>query len=218
MDQLRELLSLPITTLSLLAAGYLSYRLAYIGKDTQHKTIDVIFLVFVYAFVARLSAGMVGAALMKTTLSPPVVQVGASLSGMMIALCVAAYWRKWGESQTFERLRYFNISFSDRHLSAWETVISKPGIEYNSLIIRKTDGSVLKSENLGQFNGLPFGDTVLGNDGSVAMYVTHFKGAGISEWSERDPSAYLDWGEKITIVPASAISEIDLRARKEPPR
>lgn len=116
MDYIQELLGLPVEVLFVLAAGYLSYRLAYTGKDATHKTIDVIFLVFVYAFVARLVAGLVGAALSDTGLSAPYVQICAGLIGMFLTLCVAAYWRKWGKLLVFELLRYLKISCADRHV------------------------------------------------------------------------------------------------------
>ena len=58
-EGIQALLALPIDTLALLAGGYLAYRLAYIGRDKTHSTIDVLFIVTAFAFVtsaARLAA------------------------------------------------------------------------------------------------------------------------------------------------------------------
>lgn len=212
MDQIQELLGLPVQLLSVLVTGYLSYRLACTGRAASHKSVDVVFLVFVFAFVAKLTGGLAGVA--ASRFAPPLLADAiALLFGATAALGGAAIWRKWAEKRVFKFLRGIGVSHSDRHVSAWRTIVSKSGMERNSLIIRKTDGSVLKSEHLARFNDFPFGSCIYGPDGSGALYVTHYKGPEDTDWRKRDPSDHEDRGAKVTIIPASAISEIDLRAR-----
>ena len=43
---------LPVNTITVLASGYLGYRLAYTGKDTKHKATDKVFLSLAFGLVA----------------------------------------------------------------------------------------------------------------------------------------------------------------------
>ena len=53
MEAFENLLQLPYQTLAILVAGYLSYRLAYTGRDTTHRTLDTLAIALVFAFVAQ---------------------------------------------------------------------------------------------------------------------------------------------------------------------
>lgn len=54
--EIQSILDLPVGTIAVLAAGYIGYRIAYQGKDHGHKSVDVLFISMVFAFVARLAS------------------------------------------------------------------------------------------------------------------------------------------------------------------
>lgn len=68
------------------------------------------------------------------------------------------------------------------------------------------------SERLGDFEKAPLGPCLLGQDGSVALYVTDAM-AKDGDWEKREPfdSEHADWGYVLTYIPANQISEIRLR-------
>lgn len=212
MDNVTALLSLPLQTLSVLTAGYLSYRLAYTGKELTHKATDVIFLVFVFAFIAQITGSLTAAFLQKLDLAETTSEAVSSLAGIAFALSSSAFWRKWGESKVAKGLKGANISHSDRSETAWQAVILKEHVKPSSLIVRKTDGSMVMSERLSDFDHLPFGCCIQGQDGSIALYITHKWSVGGTEWEERDPRPHGDFGAEVTYIPASEIAEISLRA------
>ena len=207
------MLALPVQTLSVLAAGYMSYRLAYTGKDADHKATDTIFMVFVFAFVAKLSGDLVR--IIGDTFALPATarDTTAILIGVVTALIASAIWRKWGESGVRKILRKSNISHADRTQTAWQAMIAKEHLDHNSLVVRKKDGSMVMSERLHDFNDLPFGSRILGSDGSVALYVTHKWRNAEHGWEERDPHENGDFGAEVTYIPASEISEVSICAR-----
>ena len=72
MEALENLLQLPYQTLAILIAGYLSYRLAYTGRDTTHRTLDTLAIALVFALpdgqlaaVALLMPYLLGTALLS---------------------------------------------------------------------------------------------------------------------------------------------------------
>ena len=112
MTDLAALLTLPLDTIAVLAAGYLGYRLAFVGKDASHSGVDVLFLSLVYALAAKLAMAAAAGAL-----APPLL---APLTGIAAALGMAALWRRFGEAGVFRLLRRTGVSTSDRHLTAWD--------------------------------------------------------------------------------------------------
>lgn len=213
MEAIEHMLALPVQTLSVLAAGYMSYRLAYTGKDAEHKATDTIFMVFVFAFIAKLSGDLMRILGDKLDLVATLRDTAAILVGVVTALITSAIWKKWGEDLVRNRLSKSNISHSDRTQTAWQSMIAKVNLDHNSLVVRKKDGSMVMSERLHDFNELPFGSCILGSDGSVALYVTHKWYNVETGWEDRDPNENGDFGAEVTYIPASEISEVSICAR-----
>ena len=212
MENIPDILNLPVSILSLIAAGYLSYRLAYTGRDGSHRTIDVVFLVCVFAFVAKTAGEPVGSALREADCGPVFSSVVSGLIGLLAALVVATVWRKWGENCTRSFLRKARVSSSDRFTSAWETLIANNKLRPSMLVLRKVDGSAVMCDQLSDFSDAPLGVVLLGNDGSVALYITHRRSKVGAEWIEEEDVKIDGWGPEITFVPASEIAEISLRS------
>lgn len=216
MEALENLLQLPYQTLAILIAGYLSYRLAYTGRDTTHRTLDTLAIALVFAFVAQAASA---ALLILCHWNNPApsggelplwVGYGASVGGIVVALSSAGVWRRVSVSAVPELLRSAGISSADRNTAAWETVINREDSGPSQITIVKKDGTTLQCERLDDFKKAPFGPMILGQDGSVAIYVTDYRAANSDEWEEVDPS-HGDWGLEITIIPAGEISEVRIR-------
>ncbi len=216
MEALEKLLQLPYQTLAILVAGYLSYRLAYTGRDTTHRTLDTLAIALVFAFVAQ---GATAALLILYNRLFPIptsgelplsAGYGASVVGITVALSIAAIWRRVSVSAVPEILRSAGISSADRNTAAWETVINREDSGPSQITVVKKDGTCVQCERLDDFNKAPFGPMILGQDGSVAMYVTDHRVSGSDEWEKIDPT-HGDWGPEITIIPAGEISEVRIR-------
>lgn len=221
MEALENLLQLPYQTLAILVAGYLSYRLAYTGRDTTHRTLDTLAIALVFAFVAQgVSAGFLTLYNWKYPVPsdgeiPLWAGYGASVGGIIVALMVAGVWRKFNNKALPWILRKLRISSADRNYSAWESIIANEDSGPSSITIVKKDGAKLMSEKLADFENAPFGPAILGNDGSVAVYVTHCKDIDAADWESIEVD-YADWGPEITIIPANEIAEIRIRHSRKP--
>lgn len=204
-NEVQQLLDLPLATLAALSVGYVSYRIAFTGRDAKHGSVDIVLITFVFGFIAKSVAEAISA---HAELAAD-RQGYAVFAGIVFALLSASVWRKWLSGLTFNRLKAWGISGSDRHTTAWQSMVDR-GESPQRLVVRKKDGEQLLTETLFNFNGAPLGPCILGEDGSVGMYVTHRMLAGSDEWEERetfDP-AQPDWGYAMTYVPASEIADI----------
>ena len=208
-DDVRALLDLPLGVLAVIASGYIGYRIAFTGKDKTHATIDVIFLTFVFAALAKL-VFVCFETWATSSPYPNMAKFWIAVLGFFGVLIAAALWRRFGEVHVFNTLRTLKVSHSDRYQTAWETITLRSGVYPSQLIVRKKDGSALMSERLDNFAKAPFGPCIFGSDGSVALYVTDFKPA-TGDWERTGDAATPDWGLPITYIPASEISEIEVR-------
>lgn len=199
MTDLPDLLTLPLDTIAVLAAGYLGYRLAYAGKDARHAGIDTLFMSLVYALVAKLA--LHGLTLLAI---PHLIAIPVAVAA---ALLVAAVWRKWGERVVFRSLRGMGISTSDRSTTAWENLRVKPGFAPTTYLVQKADGTLLMCQTPENFAHLRDGPCILGSDGSIALFVTHRRLPGCLDWEGRDVFDPV-LGYAMTYVPASQIVEI----------
>lgn len=221
MEALEKLLQLPYQTLAILVAGYLAYRLAYTGRDSRHKTLDTAAIVLAFAFIAQAASAWLLATYIswypvKADVALP-LSVGycVSFGGIITAIIAAAIWRKLNNKALPWVLRKLKISAADRNVTAWETIISDEDSGPSSITIVKKDGTKVMSERLADFRNSPFGPAVLGEDGSVAIYVSHFKDLDANDWDENEVE-YEDWGPEITVIPASEIAELRIRHSSAP--
>ncbi|SMO97740.1 hypothetical protein [Paracoccus laeviglucosivorans] len=203
-EHVQYLLDLPLDTLASLVAGYLGYRIAYTGRDTKHGTLDVLFITFAFAFIAKTTFFVATAYEAKSW-----VLFGSYALGLCLAIGAACVWRKWLMDRTFKVLRATGVSAADRCTTAWESMLHRSRSPQR-LVVRKKNGERMMTLNLADFTNAPLGTCLLGEDGSVGMYVTDIMHAGTTEWEERqvfDP-AKPDWGYDMTFIPASEILEV----------
>lgn len=206
MQDVTLLLDLPFEVLAVLAAGYLSYRLAYTGKDGKHSPVDVVFLTVVFALLSKFLA----IALIYQIPSIP------AMFSYTVALCFtligAAAWRRWSGRIDW-LLRRMGISTFDRHETAWGSFLAEGRKRVTSLVVHKKNGETVMSEPLSDFECALFGPCVFGEDGSVAMYITDFRRSKDEDWQETDPRDEA-WGAAVTIIPASEIAWVRVRAER----
>jgi hypothetical protein len=217
MEAIERLLQLPYQTLAILVAGYLSYRLAYTGRDSTHQTLDTLAIALVFAFISQAASALLLAVYLAWGPTPSDAVTlplwagyAASVGGIVAALIVAAIWRRVSVNSLPEILRGAGISSSDRNNAAWETVINREDSGPSQITVVKKDGVTLQCERLDDFKKAPFGPMILGQDGSIALYVTDYRSKESGEWEKIDPY-HGDWGPELTIIPAGEISEVRIR-------
>lgn len=215
MDGIRELLALPLETLVVIAAGYLSYRVAYTGKDSYHGSVDVLFCSVVFGAIAQSALlGWTswmhrGGAIQHYDMQI-YMRISAILFAILAALVSACVWRRSGAELVRNLLRYLGISYADRNRSAWETIIGRESVSPQSLLLKLTNGDEVMCEQLSDFEDEKLGPCILGNDGSVALFVTSSRNKDDEGWTEFDPR-HDGWGPLMTTYPCSQIANISIR-------
>ncbi|MCU9850388.1 hypothetical protein OEZ60_20595 [Defluviimonas sp. WL0024] len=203
MEEFQSLLSLPLETISVLAAGYIGYRIAYVGHDETHQTIDVLFASLVFALIAKLASDRLA------VFDAPAI---AATGGVVAAIGAAAIWRGFLEEFVRSLLRVARVTSSDRHVTAWHSVRLRRAFAPTWIMVRLKSGRRLMCNDLSRFSCFSDGPCIFGEDGSVALFVTDRSEAGSEEWEEaelQDPA----FGTALTYVPASEIEEIRVYTR-----
>lgn len=190
-------------------AGYFGYVVAYVGRRGGHQPIDTaaISLCFgsVCLFVLSLDSYV-------SSVCPKLPKQVLPIFGVTASIISGALWRAYFRHFAGVVISKLSKSDDDGHLSAWESIIQNQKVDYSQLIVALNDGRVLESYPLGDFNDWPNGPCVLGNDGSIGMYVTNIEEAGVSR--ETNAISNTD-GMRITFIPASQVKEIDFKRSKK---
>lgn len=201
MDNTSTLLDLPFGTLAVVAAGYVGYRLAFVGKDGGHKQADIAFLTLVWAAIAKLSA----------TYTADTGEIVPYAIGFAVAVIAALFWRACLQELTFSVLRRLQLVDHDGFHSAWGSALGRTLKAPRQLIVRLKSGKRLMCADLNTFADAPLGPCLLGPDGSVGLYVTDVMEKSGGTWNERTPrSANTEHGWSMTFIAADEISEIEL--------
>lgn len=207
-DQIVGIINQPIDVLVVLAAGYIGYKVAYTGKNKQHKPVDVIFISLAFGLFAQIFYGISNVALSQLV-NVGVRQLSAAIT-ILAALLVASFWRRYLEGWVRTLLRATDVSFSDGYLTALDTINASTKFRPTQLVVWRTDGSQVMCDYLHPFENKPFGPCIIGEDGSVALYVNNIKYDKRDDWREVDPCDE-HFGCAITYVPASQIANIQVR-------
>lgn len=199
MAELERLLNLPLPTLAALAAGYIGYRIAFVGRDGPHGPADVVFLSFAFAAVAQ---GVM-------SLAPVAVWAGAPLA-VAATLIGAVSWRVIGDSGTLYIMRRLRISGHDRGRTAWESMLMRDLKAPNRVVVTLKSGRQIMCANTNAFHDAPLGPCLFGPDGSVALYVTDTRPNPEADWVELQPHDPENpkWGWEMTLIPADTIERV----------
>lgn len=198
-----KLLQLPFEIIWPLAAGYLAYRLAFIGRDAPHKAFDAVFLVFVFGTAAK------GTAALTTIPADSWFYPVATLLGLSVSLATAWIWRTWGAPKTFEMFRRKKVLDHDGQPDVWRSMMSRTLSGPVQLTVATKAEKIYLCDELARFNTAPLGPCLFGEDGSIAMYITAWKQAGDAEWHDVNPHRQ-DVGLEMSFFKASDIERVDI--------
>lgn len=210
MEQVKSFLDLPISTLSILAVGYVGYRLAYVGRDKPHKSADTVFLALVWAAIARAVSVAVFAQ------NPDVGPFTAYGIAAATALVLALVWRWGGQEAMFQLLRWLDLIDHDGQISAWDSLLARSKEKYSRLVVKRKDGSAVLCDALDDFCELPMGPCLLGADGSIGLYVTDIMHVDSDEWTPKQPvdTEHPGFAYTMTFIPAHEISSVEITFAK----
>lgn len=199
-DWLQNLANLPWTLQLVLASGYCSYLLAYVGMRQHHTAIDTLF--------ASLAFGLV--ALVVVSLPLAWTDLVAGIAAFIASLLVAVLWRKWMRPSLRKILRAWNYSWADDSTRAWDRLLEDTEYGPTQLTVELVDGRFLYCTSTYTVANWPHGPYVLGTSGDVLMYVNSSEGTdGIVRPVDglSDPA----WGELLTYIPAREIRKLSVR-------
>ncbi|MDX6612602.1 MAG: hypothetical protein QOD75_1788 [Blastocatellia bacterium] len=198
-----DLLALPWQIQLSLASGYAAYALAYSGIRAHHKTIDVAFATLVFGLVATVVLNVL-------VWSGRLDTISASAIAFFSTIIVGLAWRKYLRFFVRNLLRILRVSHADDIPSAWVSLSEKPEFDVSQVSVKLKDGTWLRCDNTSQFAKAPFGPCVLGGNGDVILYLTHEKPPNTDA---KSLNTVIDdvWGDRLTYVPASQISMINIR-------
>ena len=195
-----KLLDLPITTMAPLAAGYVGYRLSFIGRNSAHKATDVIFLTLAFAVAAKFE---------MLAVSAYIGELAATPLAFLMAAIVAVGWRTKGDNLTREWLRQRMISDHDGQPNVWQSMLARQLPGPSQVVVRLKGGNQYMCAYLSKFEKAPLGPCLFGEDGSVALYVTHHMPKDADDWIEMDPSRS-PRSYDMTFIPAAEITSVDV--------
>ena len=138
------------------------------------------------------------------------LQMLGSALGFIATLWFSMKWRKKWAAGVAEQLRLKEVSFADRNLTAWETVVGRESAKPQNIFIKTINGDCYACDELHLFKTEFFGSCILGNDGSVGMYVTSVKEKNDAEWTDVDPHLK-GWGPEFRIFAKEQIAEVRMR-------
>lgn len=201
MDNIRPLLDLPLATLAPLAAGYIGYRLAFLGRDGAHRATDVIFISLAFALAGKMIMAGFGAWTM----------LGA-IAAVLITASIGALWRNWGANQSFAWLRRLRLIDHDGQPDVWRSMLARKLPPPLQIVVYLKNGQRLMCSDMRPFYQQPLGPCLLGEDGSVALFVTDYRNAGSTDWVEitNENHESVEWAPPITFIPASEIARVQM--------
>lgn len=141
----------------------------------------------------------------------PLQPIYLEFAGLGATVASGAFWRWRGMTWAKSIINFTDITWSDDIPSAWISITAVgTDVRPSQIAVDLNDGRTLVCDDTREFASAPFGPCVFGPDGSIAMYVTAERRSD-GEWIETtDIHHHID-GSRITYVPASAISRIELR-------
>jgi len=195
-----------------LGGGYLGYLAAYTGIRDRHRQIDIAFLTIAFGIVGAVAFGL---------MEERGGTIAAASAGAVGPVLVGILWRKAGRGVVRSFYRLCSLSYADDDASAFTKLFADTDHHVSQVMVALTDGSEFLCRSTADFADAPFGPLTIGADGSVALYVTHtYRPDSNGTLVEREQTGTRDkeWGDLLTVIPASAIKQVDIRylGRKRP--
>lgn len=216
---MNDLIELGWRSQVLFIGGYLAYAIAYSGRRDHHRPTDTIGILLCFGGVGLLSIGLIEQFFFPNDIGPKTPDethtpnnYALGVASVATSLLAAIIWRGFLNDWVLWLLSHFSKSDEDGLPTAWATIIQKQGLQYAQLVVTLRSGTTYESYPLGEFNSLPNGPCVLGSDGAIGMYVTAI--TEVEGVARKVANLADDDGHRITYIPASEISEVDLRRMK----
>jgi len=202
LDDAQTLFALPVETLMAVGGGYLAYRAGHIGLGSGHDGADKVLFTLLFGGVVLLASEALEGAGLAT--GPALV------AGAAAAIGAALVWRR-GLAERVRRLAAVTgLVRHDGRASAWQTMLTLEGTAIAQVVVQCDDGSSYMCDAVAEFTDTPIGGCLLGEDGSVAMAVTHYRSADGATWRAVDDLRHPS-GTLVTVFPAARIKFVDLR-------
>lgn len=201
MNNIPQILELPLAIQTALGAGYLSYSTAYAGYRREHGAQDAVFITLSFSVVALLlfSAFEERGAWVAS---------GASFAG---TLFISVLWRVAGRKLWQGSMSGLRVHRDDGGHAAWLQIVQTTR-EVGQISVHTKDGRTLYLNDRTKFDDAPWSGLYLGNDGSVVMIVEEeeFSDGRIEvRQGVRDPA----WGDRLTYLPATEICRVNVRMK-----
>lgn len=211
-----ELLSLPIVIQLSLASGYAAYHFAYVGIREHHKTIDVAFITLAFGLIATAVFSSLIAIEEHLKFAGIFGQLVAGLAAFLAAVFAAVIWRKYGRDWLQKDLRNKDISWANDDVSALRTISSSTSYFFTQVTVELIDGKCLITDNTSLFEGAPYAPFALGQNGDLAIYLTHEENPKTKKIKKFKTVRSPDCGDCMTYVPANQIRRMTFRLKKKP--
>lgn len=213
---MQDLLNLPWEIHVVLASGYLGYTFGFCGRREHHSGADTLMLTLVFGLISYLAFMTAEAVLDLLPLGEVVNTILQALFALVTGACAGLIWQRGGWNKMFNLLRDKGLSIEDGSPTAWRSILDREDeAGKTQLFVELTNGKTYGCDELGRFEGLPYGPCLLGPDGSVAMYVNSITRAnGETIESAQEDIHDAQWGNLFTYFPASQIANIEMRLVK----
>ena len=219
-----DIWALPFEVQFILASGYAAYFFSYVGIREHHKTVEIVFIVFVYGLITKLCFGAAQAILTnlfyENSLLGYLFNKGTTIAfsatfAFVVTVFAGYLWRRFGRDYARSLLRKSDYSWSDDDPTSWRTITSSTDFWFTQASVQLNDGTWLECKNAKEFVGEPHGPMTLGQNGDIALYVTDITAPNRKKSTTvlhiKDP----DWGSRMTYIPSNQIKSLTFRLKKK---
>ena len=181
--------------------GYIAYKIAFSGKNVQHRTEEFLAIVFAFGFVASyLSKYLVE----LFDLDPNGILF--LLIPIAFTIVFSSFWRKFLESAYLKTMKFLNIYHDDHAVSAFRSILNAKQ-KWTFINIHLKDGRKFCTNFSELPLKLPLSNITINEDG-VALYITDIYFP--DERHEKYDVKKSDTGYVIDYIPASIIERYEI--------
>ena len=204
-----------------LVGGFFGYAVGYAGYKHAHKISDGFMIFFAFGLISTLIYQTVSGLGIGHGLIPDMDLVPSVIIAVGATVILAAIWRSIGRTFVFKALRFLGVHHDDGNENPWDTIVGDRSA-VQQVSVHLTDGRVLYMSDRTAFVGYLYEGLLLGSDGSVALAVQEEElppnpdGTVVEE--QRENVAMPDSGVRLTYIPKSQITRINIRVMKVEPQ
>lgn len=177
----------------------MAYYTAYAGLRRGQTARDALFI----------SAGFGLAALVVFETMYEFPSIWRIVGSFCVAIVLSVVWRKWLQKGWNTVMQRLGVHRDDGIHGAWDRLVDAVHL-VGQISVHTTDGRILYLDDRRKYANAPFKGLYLGGDESIGMIVEReeFPDGTIEE---RKDIVHKDWGTRLTYLPASKISRVNIR-------